>query len=146
MLTRECPSITWTTFIDRSYNLIRVNHDRSVVERQRDIIIYLLCWVLGPLNTLIPRQNGRRFPDDICKCLFLNEIVKFWLRFHRSWFLRARLTIFQHWFGWWLGVGQAIIWNNVCLLYWRIYTHHWVNWQNLTDQQRGYGMGLFPDT
>ena len=24
-------------------------------------------------NTLRPRQNGRRFPDDIFKCIFLNE-------------------------------------------------------------------------
>ena len=27
------------------------------------------------LNTLRPRQNGRRFPDDIFKCIFLNENV-----------------------------------------------------------------------
>ena len=26
-------------------------------------------------NTLRPRQNGRRFPDDIFKCIFLNENV-----------------------------------------------------------------------
>ena len=25
------------------------------------------------LNTLRPRQNGRHFPDDISKCIFLNE-------------------------------------------------------------------------
>ena len=36
---------------------------------------------LGPLiwcpifNTLRPRQNGRHFPDDIFKCIFLNENV-----------------------------------------------------------------------
>ena len=27
------------------------------------------------LNTLRPRQNGRYFPDDIFKCIFLNENV-----------------------------------------------------------------------
>ena len=27
------------------------------------------------LNTLRPRQNGRHFPDDILKCIFLNEKV-----------------------------------------------------------------------
>ena len=26
-------------------------------------------------NTLRPRQNGRHFPDDILKCIFLNENV-----------------------------------------------------------------------
>ena len=27
------------------------------------------------LNILRPRQNGRHFPDDIFKCIFLNENV-----------------------------------------------------------------------
>ena len=27
------------------------------------------------VNTLRPRQNGRHFPDDIFKCIFLNENV-----------------------------------------------------------------------
>ena len=27
-------------------------------------------------NTLRPRQNDRHFPDDIFKCIFLNENVK----------------------------------------------------------------------
>ena len=29
----------------------------------------------GLYNTLRPRQNGRHFADDICKCFFLNENV-----------------------------------------------------------------------
>ena len=31
------------------------------------------CWHI--VNTLRPRQNGRRFPDDIFECNFLNEDV-----------------------------------------------------------------------
>ena len=33
--------------------------------------------VVSPLNinTLRPRQDGRLFPDDIFKCIFLNENV-----------------------------------------------------------------------
>ena len=31
----------------------------------------------GVFNTLRPRQNGRHFPDDIFKCIFLNENVWF---------------------------------------------------------------------
>ena len=31
------------------------------------------CWFT--INTLRPRQNGRRFPDDIFKCIFLNKNV-----------------------------------------------------------------------
>ena len=30
---------------------------------------------LGYLNTLRPRQDGRRFADDVCKCIFLNENI-----------------------------------------------------------------------
>ena len=39
-------------------------------------------WVNAPqryrqtFNTLRPRQNGRHFPDDIFKCIFLNENVQ----------------------------------------------------------------------
>ena len=32
---------------------------------------------ITPLNTLRPRQNGYHFPDDIFKCIFLNEKVSF---------------------------------------------------------------------
>ena len=31
---------------------------------------------IASLNILRPRQNGRRFPDDIFKCIFLNENVR----------------------------------------------------------------------
>ena len=33
---------------------------------------YMYNWLI---NTLRPRQNGRHFPDDIFKCIFLNENV-----------------------------------------------------------------------
>ena len=29
----------------------------------------------GTVNTLRPRQNGRHFPDDIFKCIFLNQSI-----------------------------------------------------------------------
>ena len=39
-------------------------------------ILLFRYWVnLGPVNTLRPRQNGRHFPDDIFKRIFLNENV-----------------------------------------------------------------------
>ena len=72
------------------------------------------------INTLRPRQNGRHFADDIFKCIFLNEnvsiVVKISLKF-------VQLTIFQHWFRWWLGAVQATshYLNQWWLVYWRIY-------------------------
>ena len=35
------------------------------------------------------------------------KMFKFRLKFHWSLFPRVQLTIFQHWFRWWLGAGQA---------------------------------------
>ena len=55
------------------------------------------------VSTLRPRQNGHKFPDDIFKCIFLNENIHFWLRIHWSLFPRIQSTVFQHWFIWWLG-------------------------------------------
>ena len=42
------------------------------------------------------RQNGRRFPDNILNCIFLNKNVWILLRFHWSLFPRFEFTIFQH--------------------------------------------------
>ena len=36
-------------------------------------MIYLYIFLI---NTLRPRQDGRHFPDDIFKCIFLNENAK----------------------------------------------------------------------
>ena len=41
------------------------------------------------------------------------KMLKFWLKFHWSLFLRVQLTIFQHWFRYYL--------NQWWLVYWRIY-------------------------
>ena len=73
-----------------------------------------------PRNTLGPRQNIRRFPDDIFKCIFLNENV--WISINIS-FLRVQSTIFHHWFRLWLGAVQATshYLNQWWLVYWRIY-------------------------
>ena len=42
--------------------------------RTSDCLAALLCFDI-PVNTLRPRQNGRHSPDDIFKCIFLNENV-----------------------------------------------------------------------
>ena len=56
--------------------------------------------------------NGRHFPDNIFKWIFLNEHGLIWLGFHRSLFLRVQITIFQHWSDNGLAPSrwQAIIW------------------------------------
>ena len=64
------PTISWQICGDRS-------------DRADDIQKTFLVWVLTDLrgsgwfviNTSRPRQNGRRYPDDIFKCIFLNENI-----------------------------------------------------------------------
>ena len=59
-------------------------------------------------DTIRPRQNGRHFVDDILQCsFFFCENILILLRFHLNLFPRVQLTIKQHWFGLWLGTGQA---------------------------------------
>ena len=72
------------------------------------------------VNTSRLRQDGCPFPVDIFKWIFLMKMHKFWLKFHRSLFL---LTIFQHWFRYWLVAGQATrhYLNQWWLVYWCIY-------------------------
>ena len=38
-------------------------------------VFFDLCPNKRLINTLKPRQNGRQFPDDIFKCIFLRENV-----------------------------------------------------------------------
>ena len=47
---------------------------RDMSARSRFNTVKLQCQhLINHFNTLRPRQNGRRFPDDIFKCIFLNE-------------------------------------------------------------------------
>ena len=51
------------------------------------------------------------------------------LRFHWSLFLMVQLTIFQHWFRWWLGTDWVTshCLNQWWLIYWRIYASFGLN-------------------
>ena len=64
-------------------------------------------------------------------------MFEFRLKFNWSLFLRVQLTIFQHWFWWWLGAVQAPshYLNQWWLVYWRMYASLGINeltnvWQN----------------
>ena len=51
------------------------------------------------------------------------KIFEYRLKLHWNLFLRVQLTIFQHWFRWWLGVSQATshYLNQWWLVYRRVY-------------------------
>ena len=57
----------WKLAIDRKWSLVsQVNE--CIPQKTREASKKIT-------NTLRPRQNGRHFPDDIFKCIFLNENV-----------------------------------------------------------------------
>ena len=80
--------------------------------------IHISLWTL--FNTLRPRHH---FADNIFKCIFLNENAWIALKISLKFVPKVQLTIFQDWFRWWLGAGQATshYLNQWWLVYWRIY-------------------------
>ena len=57
------------------------------------------------------------------------KMYEFRLKFHRGLFLRFQLTIFQHWFRYWLGAVQATshYLKKWWLVYWRTYASFGLN-------------------
>ena len=60
------------------------------------------------INTLRPRQNGHNFPEDIFKCIFLNENIWIPLKISKTFIPKVRISnipvLVQIY---WLGVDQA---------------------------------------
>ena len=87
--------------------------------------IYSCCqWV----NVWLLTYWGRDKMAAIFQTKFSNafswmKMYEFRLRFHWSLFPRFKLTIFHHWFWWWLGADQATshYLNQWWFVYWRIY-------------------------
>ena len=88
--------------------------------------------------------------DAISQTTFSNalswmKMFEFRLKFHWNLFPRVQLTIFQHWFRWWLGAVQATshYLNQRWLVYRRIYASLGLNelktcsdyWRKLTNLQ-----------
>ena len=82
-----------------------------------------MTYVICGIDTLRFEQYGRRFSDDIFKCIFVNENVWISNKFHLSLSLRVHLSTFQHWVKWWLGAYLATSHdlNQWWLVYCRIY-------------------------
>ena len=61
------------------------------------IIISLRFIPMGPINSSPPGQNERHFADVLFRCIFVYEKFCVLIKFHWNLFLRAQLTISQHW-------------------------------------------------
>ena len=79
------------------------------------------------VNTLRSRQNGHNIADGILEhknTFSWMKLYGFRLICHWSLFLRELLTIFQHWFTWWLGAVEATIYGPLCC-----YSKSYAGWQ-----------------
>ena len=57
------------------YKILGIFHNIYINTLKRILHVASLIMVLLYVNTLIPRQNRRQFPDDILKCILLNENI-----------------------------------------------------------------------
>ena len=77
IMTLSCPNFNNSGLNEPTFKFVHgwVIASRSCI----DVITYpcsnLHAVSANLINTLRPRQNGRHFPDDIFKCIFLNENV-----------------------------------------------------------------------
>ena len=55
-----------------------INFNDILIEIYNALVVWQMVAILSRpqcVNTLRPRQNGRHFPDNIFKCIFLKENV-----------------------------------------------------------------------
>ena len=75
-------------------------------------------------NTLRQRQNGRHYPDDIFKWIFLNENIWIAMNISMKFDPNSPFNLFQHWFRSWLGTDQAT--SHYLKQWWVVYWHIYV--------------------
>ena len=75
------------------------------------------------LNTLRPTQNGRRFADDMCKCIFINEKFCILIRISLSFVIKRAV--------WGRNIPPWALLQGMPRLtpVWGAVTHHWAWWQ-----------------
>ena len=92
------------------YDRIRFHSDRC-----RRYGVVMLLKIAAGVNTLMPRQNGRHFADDIFKLIFLNENVwipiKISLKFVPQGLINNIPALVQI-MAWRQPGAKAIIWTN----------------------------------
>ena len=71
-----------------SWSGLAVTQNKQTCKVYKDMLYLSDACKSWWLNTLGPRQNGRHFPDNIFKCIFLNEnvwiLIKISLKFVRK--------------------------------------------------------------
>ena len=73
------------------------------------------------VNTFRPRQNGRPFPDNILRCIFLSENVRISISISLKSVLKGPIEISQHWFR--LRPGADLATSHYLNQWWFVYWH-----------------------
>ena len=98
--------------------------DLAVWQRPLNSITHLLN--TRKVHTLRPRQNGRHFPDDIFKRIFLNENVRIPISISLEFVPKGQINNSP-------ALVQIMVWRRpgdkplYCLVYWRIYASPGLN-------------------
>ena len=87
--SHECHAIPNLTTQLFTQQLVKGNN-KETIQSSTSLFTCAVAWV----NSSPPGQNGRHFPDNIFKCIFVNEIVCILIQISWSLFLRVQLTIF----------------------------------------------------
>ena len=77
-------------------------------------ILFGINSISNTINTLRPRQNSRLFPDDVFKCIFLNETVCIAKKISLKFVLKIRINSIP-------ALAPSHYLNQWCYIYWGIY-------------------------
>ena len=119
--------IIWNVFINslRPGDLYPRTQDMSIhgIDQFSSLVLQLKHTTWDSLTHWGRVKMDANFQTTFSKAFSWMKMYKYRLRFHWSWFPRIQITIFQHWFRWWLGTGQATSHplNQWWLVYWCIY-------------------------
>ena len=122
-----------------SFVVTSISHKTSILPNKIRVNVYVHShnkrkfeWML---NTLRSRKKWPPFfQTTLSNAFSWLKMYEFRLRFHWSLFPRVQLTtIFQHWFKWWLGAGQAT--SHYLNQWWLIYC-----WLDVTRAMHAAGI------
>ena len=93
----KCYGEMFITVLIRTFGAFSLRHNKSCVYENSAFSAQVFYNSSHCINSPPSGQNGHHFPDDIFRCVFVNEKFVFWLKVHWSLFLRVQLTTSQHW-------------------------------------------------
>ena len=105
-------------------------NSKRIVARWHHTVVFItgLCDGVLPFMSFTHIETETKWPPFSRRHFQMHfswmKMYEFRLKFHRSLVLGVQLTIFQHWFRWWLGTDQATSHhlNPLCWVYRRIFT------------------------